>query len=289
MTSAIATQASTSQAEPSGIQVTSAIASTSQAFSTHTFYPQTNRDGPDRKKKKYVERYPCAVTSEKWRQMYTEKEEAKERDNTAKQNRKHERERKRLEKEELKVKRAQEVNGRKNKKKDSDRMRKDGKAKSGKYKRQSTTENEDTRKRTKRNPCSICGESVGMTGPGKFGLQCSSCRNKFHVSCIGKRHLEHFHGYDESDTEDEFEFQCSGCFHLDDESELDVHTSDELDWTNGHDRCCQVIFRHFNRWQFSVYSLSTFSIINKFTLCSFVGIDVRTHTSTQADPHMTQA
>ena len=172
------------------IPVTSAIASTSQAFSTHTFYPKTNRDGPDRKKRKYVERYPCAVTSEKWRQMYTEKEEAKERDDAAKQNRKDERERKRQEKEELKVKRAQEVNDRKNNKKDSDSMRKDvrGKAKNGK-KRQSTTENEDTKKRTKRNPCSVCGESVGMTGPGKFGLQCSSCRNKFHVSCIGKSTL----------------------------------------------------------------------------------------------------
>ena len=54
--------------------------STSQALSTHTFYPRIDNDASGCRKKRSGEKYPCAVTSEKWRQIYKEKEDAKERE-----------------------------------------------------------------------------------------------------------------------------------------------------------------------------------------------------------------
>ena len=57
--------------------------------------------------KRSGEKYPCAVTSEKWRQMYKEKEDAKEREDE-KRIKREEREKKRTLNEELKMKRMQE-------------------------------------------------------------------------------------------------------------------------------------------------------------------------------------
>ena len=54
--------------------------STIQALSTLTFYPRIDSDASGRRKKRSGDKYPCAVTSEKWRQLYKEKEDAKERE-----------------------------------------------------------------------------------------------------------------------------------------------------------------------------------------------------------------
>ena len=70
---------STSQTPPASATPTT-HQSTSQALSTHTFYPRIENDASGRRKKRSGETYPCEVTSEKWRQMYKEKEDAKERE-----------------------------------------------------------------------------------------------------------------------------------------------------------------------------------------------------------------
>ena len=54
--------------------------STSQALSTHTFYTRIENDASGRRKKRSGEKYPCEVTSEKWRQMLKEKVNAIERE-----------------------------------------------------------------------------------------------------------------------------------------------------------------------------------------------------------------
>ena len=42
--------------------------------------------------------------------------------------------------------------------------------------------------------------------------------DKVHVYCVGKAHLQYFEGYDDSD---DFEFLCTRCFRLDDNSSMD--------------------------------------------------------------------
>ena len=68
-------------------------------------------------------------------------------------------------------------------------------------------------------------ESVGATGPGKSGLECSRCRDKVHVSCVGKAYLQYVEGYDDSD-DDDFEFLCTRCFRFDDNSSIDTYASE---------------------------------------------------------------
>ena len=195
-----------------------------QALSTHTYYPRIDNDVVSgRRKKRTAEKYPSAVTSEKWRQMYKEREDAKKKDEKEKQAKKEEREKKRKLNEELKMKRMQERNDRQKKKNEEKQQR--VQTKINKHKRKSTNEIEHNRKSAKRNPCTVCEESVGATGPGKIGLQCSRCRDKVHVSCVGKAHLIYFAGYDDSDDED-FEYHCTSCFTLDENSSLDVSTSE---------------------------------------------------------------
>ena len=89
-----------------------------------------------------------------------------------------------------------------------------------KNKRKSTNATEQFMKRTNRNPSTSCEERVGATGPGKSGLECSRYHDKVHVSCVGKTHLQYFEGYDDSD-DDDFEFLCTRCFCLDDNSSID--------------------------------------------------------------------
>ena len=101
--------------------------------------------------------------------------------------------------------------------------------KKNKHKRKSTNEIEHNRKSAKRNACTVCEESVGATGPGKSGLQCSRCRDEVHVSCVGKAHLMYFAGYDDSDDSDDsddedFEYHCTSCFTLDENSSPAVST-----------------------------------------------------------------
>ena len=161
------------------------------------------------------------MTSEKWQQMYKEREDAKKKDETEKKAKKEELEKKRKLNEELKMNRMQERNDRQ-KKKDE----KTGKqTKINKHKRKSTNEIEHNRKSAKRNACIICEESVRATGPGKSGLQCSRGCDKVHVSCVGKAHLMYFAGYNDSDDED-FAYHCTTCFTLDENSSLDVSTSE---------------------------------------------------------------
>ncbi len=93
-------------------------------------------------------------------------------------------------------------------------------ARSKKHKRKSTNATEQFTKHTNRNPSTRCEESVGATGPGKSGLECSRYHDKVHVSCVGKAHLQYFEGYDDSDDHD-FEFLCTRCFRLDDNSSMD--------------------------------------------------------------------
>ena len=45
-----------------------------------TCYPRIGNDASGRRNMRSGEKYPCAVTSEKWRQMYKENEDAKERE-----------------------------------------------------------------------------------------------------------------------------------------------------------------------------------------------------------------
>ena len=68
-------------------------------------------------------------------------------------------------------------------------------------------------------------ESVGATGPGKSGLECSRCHDKVHVSCVGKAYLQYVEGYDDSD-DDDFEFLCTRCFRFDDNSSIDTYASE---------------------------------------------------------------
>ena len=75
--------------------------STSQALSTHTFYPRIESDASGRRNKRSGEKYPCEVTSEKWRQMFKEKEDAKDREDNEKCIKREEREKKRKLNEEL--------------------------------------------------------------------------------------------------------------------------------------------------------------------------------------------
>ena len=134
-----------------------------QALSTHTFYPHTDNDVVSGcRKKRTTEKYPCAVTSEKWRQMYKEMKDAKKKHEKEKQAKKEEREKKRKLNEELKMKRMQERNEKKEK--DEEKQRR-VQTKINKHKRKST--NEHNRKSAKRNPCTECEESVRATGPGK--------------------------------------------------------------------------------------------------------------------------
>ena len=58
--------ASTSTAQMSGVN---------KALSSHMFYPHKGNDAVFGRRK-LVERFPCAVTSEKWRQIYNEKDDA---------------------------------------------------------------------------------------------------------------------------------------------------------------------------------------------------------------------
>ena len=136
-----------------------------QALSTHTYYPRIDNDVVSgRRKKRTAEKYPSAVTSEKWRQMYKEREDAKKKDEKEKQAKKEEREKKRKLNEELKMKRMQERNDRQKKKNEEKQQR--VQTKINKHKRKSTNEIEHNRKSAKRNPCTVCEESVGATGPG---------------------------------------------------------------------------------------------------------------------------
>ena len=87
-----------------------------QALSTHTFDPRIDNDVVSgRRKKRTAEKYPCEVTSEKRRQMYKEREDAKKKDEKEKQAKKEERNKKRKLNEELKMKRMQERNDRQKK------------------------------------------------------------------------------------------------------------------------------------------------------------------------------
>ena len=64
------------------------------ALSTHTFYPDNDVVSGCRKKRT-AEKYPCAVTSEKWRQIYKERVDTKKKHKKEKQTKKEEREKKR--------------------------------------------------------------------------------------------------------------------------------------------------------------------------------------------------
>ena len=89
-----------------------------------------------------------------------------------------------------------------------------------KHKRKSTNATAQFTKRTKEK------ESVGATGPGKSGLECSRCHDKVHVSCVGKAYLQYVEGYDDSD-DDDFEFPCTRCFRFDDDnSSIDTYATE---------------------------------------------------------------
>ena len=193
--------ASTSTAQMSGAN---------KALSSHMFYPHKGSDAVFGRRK-LVERFPCAVTSEKWRQMYNEKDDAKKMNEQAKQARKEERE-----KQKLKRRSQSSENSEREKRKEEKRQRQQTTVK--RHKRKATNDiGNCVPKIGRRNPCTECEGSVGATGPRKSGLQCSRCRDKIHVSCIEKAHLLYFAGYDDSDDED-FDYHCTRCFKLDENS-----------------------------------------------------------------------
>ena len=88
-----------------------------------------------------------------------------------------------------------------------------------KHKRKFINATEQFTKRTNRTILPSCEERVRATGPGKSGLECSRYHDKVHVSCVGKAHLQYFEGYDDSD-DDAFDFLCTRCFCLDDNSSM---------------------------------------------------------------------
>ena len=179
-------------------------------------HPRIDNDASGRRKKRSGEKYPCAVTSEKWRQMYKEKEDAKEREREdEKRIKREEREKKRTLNEELKMKRMQERSD-KQKKKDEEKQHK-VQACPKKHKRKST----NLRLHSSRNvgPTKERKRRGNWSGtPGKSGLEWSRCRDKVHVSCVGKAYLQYVEGYDDSD-DDDFEFLCTRCFRFDDNTQ----------------------------------------------------------------------
>lgn len=159
-------------------EISNAVVVQSKSFGIFLASPET----PKRKGKRNVERYPFAITSKRYQEMFEIKRVLKEKQEK--------------EKEERKRKREVKLNDKKNTIKQNKQKNKKQKGKENKI------------------LCHMC-HSDGTNDNAKT-LQCDECKHYFHKNCIPKRH--HHNIYDD----EEETFLCHQCYKEDNGSDSDI-------------------------------------------------------------------